>query len=95
MCDVLLPPGVNLTAVKYIYHIISYQKRCIMALSKNIRLGYQCVCCFFARLAVAFDKERGLSLLESAELSKLFGLKREEITRGGGGKLHNEEPHNL
>jgi hypothetical protein len=24
MCDVLLPPGVNPTAVKYIYHIISY-----------------------------------------------------------------------
>jgi hypothetical protein len=23
MCDVLLPPGVNPTAVKYIYHIIS------------------------------------------------------------------------
>jgi hypothetical protein len=22
MCDVLLPPGVNPTAVKYIYHII-------------------------------------------------------------------------
>jgi hypothetical protein len=26
MCDVLLPPGVNPTAVKYIY-IISYQNR--------------------------------------------------------------------
>jgi hypothetical protein len=25
MCDVLLPPGVNPTAVKYIYHIISNQ----------------------------------------------------------------------
>jgi hypothetical protein len=24
MCDVLLPPGVNPTAVKYIYNIISY-----------------------------------------------------------------------
>jgi hypothetical protein len=24
MCDVMLPPGVNPTAVKYIYHIISY-----------------------------------------------------------------------
>jgi hypothetical protein len=24
MCDVLLPPGVNPTAVKYIYHIIWY-----------------------------------------------------------------------
>jgi hypothetical protein len=26
MCDVLLPPGVNPTAVKYIYHIISYKR---------------------------------------------------------------------
>jgi hypothetical protein len=25
MCDVLLPPGVNPTAVKYIYHIINRQ----------------------------------------------------------------------
>jgi hypothetical protein len=24
MCDVLLPPGVNPTAVKYIYHIIIF-----------------------------------------------------------------------
>jgi hypothetical protein len=24
MCDILLPPDVNPTAVKYIYHIISY-----------------------------------------------------------------------
>jgi hypothetical protein len=36
MCDVLLPPGVNPTAVKYIYHIISYHNVEISNLSQHV-----------------------------------------------------------
>jgi hypothetical protein len=39
-------------------------------------------------------EEHRLRVFESRVLRRIFGLKRDEVTRGWG-KLHNEELHNL
>jgi hypothetical protein len=34
-------------------------------------------------------------MFENRVLRRIFGPKKDEVTRGGGRKLHNEELHNV